>query len=313
MKKSVVVVLVNYCGFDDTKACMESILSSYDVSPFLVIVDNNSKDKENLEKLSEGNNNLHIIYNTENVGFGRANNIGINWAKKHINFEYLFLLNNDTLIEPNTILHLIEPFSKDPQIGITTGKILYEGNKDIVWYGGGEINYQRGWPRITDYNIKPTVMGANLSKHVDFVSGCAMMFSKNSIDIIKGFDKDLFMYSEDLELSMRAKKEKLHCWYVSNAIIYHKVQGSFSKKGTAGFNKSNPNLPFLFYHMKKNQWIVMQKHMKIGDFIVFNCLYWCELFYRMLIFISWGRLDLIKTSFKIWFDILKYRFKLYIE
>jgi len=309
-KKQVVIILVNYNGFNDTLACLKSINKNDGEKPYVVLVDNNSKDKQYLRNLHKVYDNLHIIPNDENVGFGSANNLGIKWAQQNLEFNYLLLLNNDTLIEPNTISCLINPFYKDPSIGITTGKILYEDNRDIVWYGGGKINYLKGWPSIIDYNNKPTDVGANLSRFVDFVSGCVMMFTSKSLNILKGFDEDIFMYSEDLELSMRAKKKNIKCWYESNAIIYHKVQGSFPKKGIPGFNKSNPNLPFLFYHIKKNQWIVMQKHLGTRHFILFNCLYWSELFYRLLFFISWGRLDLIRTTGLIWIDILKYRFKL---
>ena len=307
MNNKIVIILVNYNGYKDTKACLESIKLTKGDKPFIVLVDNASTEEKDLKNLNELYPRFKLIENTQNVGFGRANNIGIKWAQENIDFEYLLLLNNDTLIEPCTILSLIKAFQKDSTIGITTGKTLYEGNREIIWYGGGFINFKRGWPKIIDFGKKATSEGANKSKYITFISGCTMMFTKKSIEKLNGFDENFFMYCEDLELSMRAVKVGFKLWYCSDAIIYHKVQGSFSEKGIGGFNKNNKRLAFLFYHMKKNQWITMKKHLNNSQFNKFIFFYWSEILYRTVYFILWMRVDLIKVTFKILKDVLKYK------
>jgi GT2 family glycosyltransferase len=302
MKHSTVAILINYNGFKDTYDCIKSIKQSKGELPYIVVVDNASNDANELELLQKEYELLHIIYNNENVGFGRANNIGIRWAQDNLEFEFLLLLNNDTLIEPDTLKYLIEPFSKDPQIAITTGKTMYEGNRDIVWYGGGEINYKRGWPKIIDYNSIATADGANKSKYVSFISGCTMMFSKNSIEVLKGFDDEFFMYCEDFELCMRAKKKGFKLYYESRCLIYHKVQASLKKtlkSNVVGMKAANPNLKFLFYHMKSNQYSAMKKNLSGFDFLIFFFIYWLEFFQKISYFVCKGRIDIVSTGLSV--------------
>ena len=298
----VVIILVNYNGFQDTLECLKSIKISNVFLPFVVIVDNRSIDAKQLEQLHSLYKNLHIIYNSENLGFGRANNIGIQWAQNNIDFEYLLLLNNDTLIESNTIEELIKPFTTDKAIGITSAKTFYENNREIIWYGGGDINYKRGWPKISDFNTKPSLGGANKSRCVTFVSGCTMMFSKKSISEIEGFDNDLFMYCEDLELCMRVNKLELKMYYNAKSIVYHKVQRSTKNNSDiniTGMNAKNPNLEFLFYNMKTNQYNIMKKHLKGLNKFNFFIFYWSEFLFKIISFLRAGRNDMIKVGLRV--------------
>lgn len=289
---------MNFNGFEDTKACLQSIEKTNRHKPFVIIVDNASNDARKLDLLRESYPYLKLIYNPENVGFGRANNIGVQWAKKNIDFNYLLLLNNDTVVEHDSLIYLEKAFSKSPDIGIVTGKIFYEARRDLVWYGGGEINYRRGWPNITDYNKTASENGANLSRYVSFVSGCCMMFTKESISNLKGFDPDFFMYSEDLELSIRAAKLGYKLYYVSKAKIYHKVQGDSSLE-EKGLRAKNPNLIFLFSNMKANQYRAVRKHFRGAKMVRFWIFYHLELLLTSLKLIIAGRLDIIKPYFNI--------------
>lgn len=270
-----VIILVNYNGYRDTRECIES-LRQLSRPPCVVIVDNASKDAHELENLSAIYSPLHIIYNTENIGFGRANNVGIHWAQENVAFDYLCLLNNDTVVTLDFLEHLKKPFENDPKIGITTGKIFYEADRDIIWYGGGEINFTRGWPRIADYNKAPSREGANSSKYVSFVSGCLMLFTKDSIASLNGFDEDFFMYCEDLELCLRANNEGIKMYYSADSVIYHKVQGN-KKIEEKGLRPKNPNLKFLFLNIKRNQFITFSNHLKGFNKYKFKFMFFLEL------------------------------------
>ena len=197
--------------------------------------------------------------------------------------------------------YLISAFAKDENIGITTGKTFYESNRNVVWYGGGDINYVRGWPKLVDYNKEPTPTGANNTRYVGFVSGCTMMFSKASISAIKGFDTDYFMYCEDLELCIRAQKLGFKLYYESKAIIYHKVQGSSKKENSVytGDHPKNPNLSFLFYHMKTNQYLTFKKHLTGIAFLKFLIIYWIEFGLKSIIILLNNRRDMLPVFFKV--------------
>ncbi|WP_299160573.1 glycosyltransferase family 2 protein [uncultured Eudoraea sp.] len=298
-KYKTVIILVNYNGFEDTEACIKSIADVNGELPFIIVVDNNSKDQASLKILHQIYDPLHIIMNDNNIGFGRANNVGIQWTQKNLEFEYLLLLNNDTLIEQNTIEQLIKPFLQDPKIGITTGKIMYEADRELVWYGGGDINYFKGWPLIADLNRQATPNGANMSRYISFASGCLMMFTWDSLVKLKGFNDNFFMYCEDLELSIRARKLNVKIYYESEAKIFHKVNASMSNRSNiTGIKINNPNLDFQFYNKKVNQFYAMKIHLKTVDFLLFNIYFWFKYITQSILFILGGRVSFIKTSYK---------------
>ena len=297
--KRVAIVLVNYNGFSDTAACLNSLMQlTSDVQLSLILVDNASKDASKLEGLKDECQNLHIIYNQQNVGFGRANNIGIRWAQEHLNFDYLCLLNNDTIVEPDFLRHLIEPFAQDSQIGMTTGKIYYEHNRNMVWYGGADINFRKGWPKVADYNGEATANGANRPRYVNFVSGCLMLFSKESISTLNGFDEQFFMYCEDLELCIRVKQAGYKLFYAPSSIIYHKVHGSKTVEET-GLRPRNPNLAFLYSNMKQNQFVTFRKHLKGLPFLMFFLIFNLQLLYITSRLLFRGRIDIMPEYFKV--------------
>ena len=300
-----VIVLVNYNNNEDTIDCVKSIQNIVDVDlPYIIIADNDSKIKT-IETDLSFYPHLHVIYNQVNVGFGRANNLGIKWAQENLDFEFILLLNNDTIIEPNTISELITPFAIDNSIGITTAKTFYEGNRDIIWYGGGEIDYKRGWPKIYDLNSEASNEGANKSRYVTFVSGCTMMFTKSSISILKGFDNGFFMYCEDLELCIRALKTNFKLFYNSNAVVFHKVNASMKiKTKISGLNKANPNLNFQFYHKKINQYKTMKMHLSMVDFFKFNIHFWSKYIFQTVMFMFKGDFSFYKTSLKTFKSII---------
>ena len=133
-----------------------------------------------------------------------------------------------------------------------------------------------------------------------------MMFSKASIAKLRGFDDAIFMYCEDLELSMRALKEGYTLYYEPKSIIYHKVQGSSksSNKEPTALSPKNSNALFLFYHMRTNQYFVMRKFLNGKMFIVFNLMYCAVLIKNNLTMIINRRFGIIPNTFKVFKNIM---------
>ncbi|MDX2360031.1 MAG: glycosyltransferase family 2 protein [Crocinitomicaceae bacterium] len=301
IKVEMAVVLVNFNDEEDTRSCLKSILEHEESPPFAVIVDNSTPKNTSLDEFKSWYKNLHIIYSEKNIGFGMANNTGIEWIKSNLDFQYITLLNNDTITTNGALSKLTATLNSDPEIGIATGKIMYLDDPTLVWYGGGDINLVKGWPEISDMNSTPTKTGANQSRYVTFISGCLMVFSKESILALKGFDPLFFMYCEDLELCLRATKSKFKLFYNSESIIYHKVQGSFhgsKDRKEKGLRPQNPNVHFLFFHMLSNQYITMRKQLSSGAFFRFRFYYWMKFIYLNLWMIFNGKFSILKTSVK---------------
>lgn len=301
MKHKLVIILVNYNGFEVTKACLKSIADSEGSQPFVVLVDNASNHPNKLDQLKSIYPNLELIKNSKNIGFGKANNIGIQWAQEYIDFEFLALLNNDTIISENAFTNMMDDFQK-PNVGIATCRIMYEDQKDLIWYGGADIDFKHGEPQIVDMGQQPTTEGALKSREVTFASGCLIVFSKESLHQLKGFDERFFMYAEDLELSIRCGKEGLKIWYNADTVIYHKVQGSFSESESfKGLHPKNKHIAFQFYERKANQWLTMRKHLRGFRFLKFSAYFWFKykLILAKLLLLSPKRFSVLKAHFKV--------------
>lgn len=306
INSNIIVVLVNYNGWEDTIKCIESISKNETANCEIIVVDNSEVPNKQLNSVNEENNNVHLIYQ-QNKGFGAANNLGIEYANENFEYDYLLLLNNDTEIGRQAITKMFESFKISDKIGIVTCKTLYPGDKEIVWYGGGTVNYNRGWAELIDYKQPPTEQGANKSKFVNFAPGCVMLFNRKSIDSLQGFDDRLFMYVEDLELCIRAEKKGIKIWYDSEAVVYHKVHGSFtSENNFFGMHPKSKNVAFYFYQQKLNQWITFRKHLRGVRFIKFFFRYWAEFIYTYLklIILSKQRWVIFKSGLKIVFNAL---------
>lgn len=303
----IVTVLVNYRSGKDTIDCVRSIRTQESEPVHIVIVDNSQPADTELENLEREQANLTLLHTPENIGFGRANNMGIEWAQKHLRFDYLVLLNNDTLIEKDAFSELIKAFSEQENIGIATGKILYANQRETVWYGGATINRKKGWPEIADFNGKATAGGADRQREVEFVSGCCMLFSAESIRTLGGFDPDFFMYCEDLELCLRTASSPYKMWYRPQAVVYHKVHGSSTHKGETPKNLhvKNPNVSFLFFHLKTNQYRAIRRHFRPGAFLRFLLYFWARFCWFELKMLFRGRFSFLATGLKTRWAILR--------
>ncbi len=300
--KKVSVVLVNYFGAEDTALCLESLRAS-DEPVQVVLVDNSPNDPE-LEKVLQDYPEVHLINAPENLGFGKGNNLGIDWVLSNTDCEYIFILNNDATVKPDTVTHLIQAMEQHPEAGIVAPRIVFAENPDVLWYGGGEVDWKRGGGRV------PGVMGsanaplAMQARYVSFASGCAMFFRRRVLEQLGGFDPKFFMYDEDLELSLRVSKSGWNIWYEPKTIVHHVGQGSLRKGEGVQFlgawDPKNPNLAFYVYHIMRNRLITMHKHAKGVNKLYFLLVFPLFMTIKLSRFVLNGRWDAVQAAMKGW-------------
>lgn len=227
------IILVNYNGLEDTIECIQSIKRSNYNNFEIIVIDNASK--EDATSLSCYEN---VIYKKldKNVGFGAANNIGADIAIEN-NCDLLLCLNNDTIIEKDTLGILVENTDDET---IITGAIYYYSEPDELWYGGGEVSRYKGNFRHKKYMI---------SKKVSFISGCCIMLTANCYKDIGLFDSVYFMYYEDSDFSLKAMQHGYQLKYIFEAKIYHKVSKSIS--GVTGLKD---------YYLTRNRLYILYKY-----------------------------------------------------
>ncbi|MET0462111.1 MAG: glycosyltransferase family 2 protein [Chitinophagaceae bacterium] len=254
------IILINYNNNADTVDCVKSIASLSGELPFVVVVDNASRERNISEEL-RFYPHLHTIYSDQNLGFGKANNTGITWLKENVACEFLFILNNDTILRTDTVEKLLKGFVLSPHAAMVTPKILTMEETPKIWYGGGSFRF----PRMT---VDVQYFGESdreLESHaVDFASGCAMLFRTAYFDHEEGFDPAIFMYDEDVELCLRMKRAGHHIFFVSDAVLFHKCQGSQRDKQKAAvmnqLDASHPSVQFYLSNTIPNRYYILKKY-----------------------------------------------------
>jgi len=285
-----VCITVNYNGLDDTVRCIESLLQLSD-PPHIVVVDNGSSEKGTVEKLS-GIHGIKFIALGENFGFGRANNIGIRWAFENLDCEFVFLLNNDATVKPDTLSHLELLLDKNGAAGIATPRIVFADNPTVLWCGRGNIDFGIGSVILPGHMGLADAPQAMLEGDTEFACGCAMLIRRSVLEQVGGFDPRFFMYEEDVELSIRVRNTGWKIWYVPQAIVAHRSQGSLRKKeerNIGRFNPRNPHLAFYLYHTILNRLLNMSIHARginALNFLVVFPMYW---FPRLIIYVLHGK------------------------
>ncbi|MDC0377876.1 glycosyltransferase family 2 protein [Flavobacteriaceae bacterium] len=256
IEPSVAIILVNWNSYDFSVNCINSLNKCNYKNFKIILVDNGSKDLS-IDKLSLKFKDIHFIKNKSNLGFTGANNIGISSALKQ-KYDYIMLLNNDTVVEKNFLKHLVVRFENDNKIGAIQPLILQMNNPDKIWNAGGKFFRLIGLPIVigNGKNIK----AINLKKHyTDWISGCCIMLKSKIIDEIGLLDNSFFAYFEDVDWSLRIKNAGYFLGIEKSSIIYHYESGS-SKSNSK--SKEGYLDPMIHYYNFRNHIKLIKKHKK---------------------------------------------------
>ncbi len=232
--------------YNDTIECVESALKlSYD-NYTIIIVDNGSNNDsfKILTKKFANINKIKIIKNEKNLGFAKGNNIGIEYARKQENCDFVFSINNDTVFNDKSILSkMTEKYS--PQIGVLGPKIIGIDNrnqnplcKKVTFKKIIKDILESFFYMIIDINtfhnsifykkfVKPLVMKRRKNRifyqhNNPVLQGAAIMFTPSYFKHYQGFYPGTFLFYEEYILSILLKKKGLISFYVDNAEILHK-------------------------------------------------------------------------------------------
>ncbi|MBI3379363.1 glycosyltransferase family 2 protein [Candidatus Gottesmanbacteria bacterium] len=227
MQKKLGIVILNWNNKKEILQCLESIKRSGHMES-VVIVDNGSEDRS-LKKIRNQNPEVRIIENKKNLGFAEGNNIGIRYLLGK-GTQYILILNPDTEIEKDTIPNLLKVMEEDKSIGITGPKIFSSNNK--IWSAGGVLEqnrYSGGLIGLGESNKSKY----DEMKEVDFISGTAMMVKREVFEKCGLFNPDYFIYYEDVELNLRAKKSGYKLVFIPTSTITHHESSSMGKNSPA--------------------------------------------------------------------------------
>lgn len=278
MIPKITIIILNYNGYRDTCELLNCFFQIEEKNFNIILIDNCSTDSSIIEidtyiaKNSTLQERITFIKNSENGGFAKGNNLGINFALKNHDFDYLWILNNDTIVEKNTFEILNNFFSKNinnfQNIGIYGNTLLYFYNKNKIQYSGG--GYYKLWKTF------PIARGANmtyssnydieLTPDYDFVYGASMFITKKFIENVGLMSEDYFIYFEELDWAIRAKKMGFKLGFIPKLKVYHKEGATISNNSTG--KKVEPSKISTYYFFR-NKLLFAKKYFKNTLIIIY--------------------------------------------
>jgi len=258
------VIIVNYNVKEFLQNLLESLKKASQGIKTEIIVIDNASDDGSVEIIREKFSFVNLIDSKVNLGFGRANNLGLQIARG----KYLLLINPDTIVREDTFHKLIDFFENTPDAGLAGCKVL---NPD----GTLQLACRRGFPGpwtsftkiaglshlfpksklFATYNL--TYLNENETYEVDAISGSFMMLRREVYEKVGGFDPDFFMYGEDLDFCYRTKMSGFKVYYFHDTEIIH-YKGESTKRSSMDETK-------VFYQAMH---LFVQKHFSSSAIVV---------------------------------------------
>jgi len=234
------VVILNWNGADDTLNCLRSLdeikNSNFEITA--IVTDNASSDAsiDKIEKYKSERNHVIIIRNKKNLGFAAGNNVGIGYALNS-DADYIFILNNDTLVDKDVIFRFLIAARQYKEVGIFSPKIYfaqgYEFHKKykaqdlgrVIWSAGGKIDWNNIY--AANFGVDEVDTGQfDNDKKTDFATGAAMFVRAEVFREFGMFNEKYFLYFEDVEFCERYKRKGGNIMYIKDAFLWHKVAQS---------------------------------------------------------------------------------------
>lgn len=286
----VVIIIVNWNGIEDTLECLESLARMEDGDFRIIVLDNGSSTSpsdaiERWAKEGLKSNPSHPIWQQQlastrahratfqkiapvdawnadvfvtlveigwNSGFAHANNVGIKMALGVSEVSHVWLLNNDTIVQPDTLAELKATALSEPRYAIIGSTLIYYHHNDLVQGIGASFNRLSGRTKLIGNKVRymDLVSQFEFVPKMDFVIGASMFVTREFIESAGLMDERYFLYFEELDWANSLRPGEKLGWS-PRSIVYHKEgasigSSSLSKSSTLSNYYLNRGLP-LFY------------------------------------------------------------------
>lgn len=291
----VAVIVLNYDGWHDTRECLETVLSQRYPGLSLLVVDNGSRggEAEEIDRWLEnaygareevegagGGERRAFVYrnalggsgaggsfqpgaaflfvNRENQGFARGNNLAMEFALERLAPEFIMLLNNDVMLDPDCVSHLVGFALSVPGAGAAQPRILSKGREGLI-DSLGQAVFTSG--RSKDIGQGERDLGEAGSIEVFGVCAAAALYRADALREAGLLDERFFVILEDVDLAWRLRLCGYSAWCVTTAVAYHQRGISGSKGVWRGFD------PARSYHKNKNHLLLALKYHPAGSLL----------------------------------------------
>ena len=243
----VYVIVLNWNRWPDTAECLQSCRGLTYPRYRLLLVDNGSTDGSEA-RLRALFPDLEILQTGENLGFAGGNNAGIHHALDR-GAEYVWLLNNDAVVDPAALNELVAVAHRDARVGVAGSKILYYGDPQRLNCAGGRISRLTGFP----YNRGRGALDRgqfDRVEDVDYVLGCSCLIRAEAMRHAGLMDHRFFLYFEDAEWNFRLRRRGWRLVLAPRSVVWHKEAQS-----------TGLHSPRMVYYFARNSLLFAQQAM----------------------------------------------------
>jgi len=240
----VYVSILNWYNYETSTKCVSSVLESIYENFEVIVVDNGSKNRS-LSKLRQRFPNLRIIDAGENLGYAGGNKLVSDLAIKE-NAELLGILNNDTVVRPDALSHLVESYMKFGE-AVYSNTTLMSEDPDIIHYSGRYTPTENSISKQPYDKLKGVLFSEVKDKLEDRearIYGHSLLIPLSVIRKHGFMDTEYFLFYEEEDYFKMLQTKNITTRYVKNAIVLHESSGSFKNTGVVD---SKMKLPLLYY------------------------------------------------------------------
>lgn len=236
------VILVNYGQTQATLKCL-SALGKQAYEQFEVCVVDNASPDFSIEELACAQQQcpqpVYVLANKCNAGFAGGCNTGIEYLKANKDCDAFWLLNNDTIPDPNALKFLVEKMLSDDRLGMIGSHLLYSGTEQKTQALGGRIRWSLGF---TEH-----IYSEKMLSKIDYIVGASILIRNQVIEECGLLNTDYFLYFEETDYALKVQSKN---WKIATALkskVYHEVSLSMSST-------------VKLYYTTRNQLLFWKKH-----------------------------------------------------
>jgi hypothetical protein len=292
---SVACIVLNWNGGGRILSCLKSIRDSKGVSTVTFVLDNGSLDgsRGHIPRVFP---EAKVRDMGRNAGLVKGRNEGAKWALGE-GFPYLLFIDDDAVLADGALALMRNVLEADPQCGLVTPRIFGKRGSDVMWYDGGEIDF---WGDPVHRGFGEPVQGEPIIRNEAFATGCCVLIRREVFERIGFLNEDYFVYSEDVDFSLRARDAGFTITHVPSAHAWHLQSGD---------TRFNVGRWYRDYYVTRNKFLLFRTHYHGGRrtlAMTYSTIRWGLL--PMMFFGFRGEIDRSKATALALVDAIRGRF-----
>ncbi len=286
--QTVAIVILNWNGGNDILNCLQSVFASTHKAIKVIIVDNGSVDGSS-DVIRVHFPQVHFIANPQNHGFAKGSNQGMEWALEQ-GIPYVLLLNGDARVNANTIAELLTVAVREDDNVVACPRI-YLGNSangvNRLWFTYGTVKLWSGLFQNPAFNQLDSPKWSE-PRDMEYASGCCMLIPAAILQQVGMLDEAFFAYCEDIDFSLRVRKEGFRLRYAPAALLWHGGQQPTNRTRTTTYR---------YLSTRNNLWVV-RKHGSRIELLTCLCILPVRSLFRIGCLVTGWKWNSIAAEFK---------------